>query len=93
MKAKVVIHYPHLQMLTDNQSSVEVNGSSLGQCLNDLVNQFPDIKSKIFNEQGKLLYFINIYHNGENTATEPDPLAKPINDGDEIAIILLIAGG
>ncbi len=93
MSQKVMIHYPHLQALTNNQEWVEVNGSTIGQCLDDLVNQFPGIRTRIFNEQGKLLHYIMIFHNVENTRTEPDPLAKPVSDGDEITIALLIAGG
>ena len=39
------------------------------------------------------MHFIVIFHNGESTFHEPDPLAKPVNDGDELSIVLLIAGG
>ena len=93
MSVKVMIHYPHLKELVNNQDTVEVQGRTIGQCLNDLVNQFPDIKTRIFDEQGTLLNFINIYQNKVSTYNAPDPLAKSVKDGDEIAIILMIAGG
>ena len=93
MSVKVLMHYPHLKVLANDQDIVEVNGPTIGQCLDDLVNQFPDIKTRIFDKKGKLLNFINIYQNNESLYNEPDPLAKPVKDGDEIAIILLIAGG
>jgi molybdopterin converting factor small subunit len=93
MSAKVMMHYPHLKELANNRDMVEVNGLTIGQCLDDLVRQFPDIKTRIFDKQGKLLNFITIYQNKESLRDEPDPLDKPVSDGDEIAIILLIAGG
>ena len=93
MGVKVMIHYPHLKELVNNQDMVEVNGRTIGQCLNDLVNQFPGVKTRIFDKHGKLLNFINIYQNKESTYNEKGPLAKPVSDGDEIAIILMIAGG
>ena len=93
MSTKIMMHYPHLKELANNRDMVEVNGLTIGQCLDDLVNQFPDIKTRIFDERGKLLNFISIYQNKESLHDEPDPLAKPVSDGDEIAIILLIAGG
>jgi molybdopterin converting factor small subunit len=94
MSIKVNIFYPHLLQATNNQKEVEVNGTTVGQCLDDLVKQFPDIGKLIFAEQGKLLNFINILVNGESILTySPDPLTKPVKDGDTLDIALMIAGG
>ena len=93
MSVEVKFHYPHLKALANNQDSVKVHGETIGECLHDLVGQFPDIQTRIFDNQGKLLHFIVIFHNGESTFHEPDPVAKPVSDGDEISIVLLIAGG
>ena len=94
MSIKVNIFYPHLLQATNNQKVVEVNGTTVGQCLNDLVKQFPDIEKLVFAEPNKLLNFINILVNGESVLTyAPDPLAKPVKDGDALDIVLMIAGG
>ena len=94
MSIKVNIFYPHLLQVTNNQKVVEVNGTTVGQCLDDLIKRFPDIGKFIFVEQGKLLNFINILVNGESVLTySPDPLAKPVKDGDMLDIALMIAGG
>ena len=41
----------------------QVNGTTVGQCLNDLVNQFPVITPKIFDKKSKLLNYVDIYVN------------------------------
>ena len=93
MSIKVKFHYPHLKALVNNQDSVEVQGKTVGECLNNLVARFPDIQTRIFDNQMNLLHFIVIFLNGESTFHEPDPLAKPVRDGDDLSIALLIAGG
>jgi len=93
MEVKVNILYPHLQQFTDNQDVVKVNGTTVGECLHHLVERFPGIGKGIFDEHGKLLDYVDIYINGESTATYPEPLSDPVEDGDELSIVLMIGGG
>ena len=90
MSITVNIHQA-LRQLTNNQATAEVNGTTVGQCLADLVRQFPGIESKLFNKQGKLLNYVDIYVNQESSY--PEELAKPVKDGDKLSITLMIAGG
>lgn len=90
MSIKVNIHQ-NLQHLTNGQDVAEVNGNSIGQCLDHLVRQFPAIEKGLFDKQGKLLNYVDIYVNGESAY--PEELAKSVKDGDELSIILIIAGG
>jgi len=76
---------------TKGQQVVEVNGSTVGQCLDDLVKQFPSIKQGLFDGNGKLHSYIGIYVNGESAY--PEVLAKPVKDRDKLHIIFLIGGG
>ena len=87
---KINIH-PILSHFTDNRDVVEVNGSTVGQCLEHLAAQFPQIKQGLFDKKGKLLNYVDIYVNGESAY--PEELAKPIMDRDELHIVLIIAGG
>lgn len=91
MSIKVNIFYPHLQQFTHNQDVVNVNGNTVGECLGHLVKQFPGIEEGIFDKQGLLLNYIYFFINGK--ATYPTDLAMPVNDGDELTIALLLAGG
>ena len=80
-----------MQSLTDNNGVVELNGSTVGECLNHLVEQFPRIKKQLFSKEGNLFENIIISINGESAY--PEQLAKPVKDDDELKIVLLIGGG
>ena len=81
----------HLRTSTNNTEAVEVNGSNVGECLNHLVKQFPGIEKALFNKEGKLLNFIDIYVNKESAF--PEELTKPVSPGDELHIVVAIGGG
>ncbi len=90
MGIKIDIH-PTLHQFTNGQAVAEVNGDTVGQCLDDLVKQFPSIEKILFDKKGKLLSYVDIYVNLESSY--PEELAKPVKDGDELHITLVIAGG
>ncbi len=90
MSVRVKIHQT-LRHLTNSQAKAEVNGNTVCHCLNDLVKQFPGIKPKLFDKKGKLLNYVEIYINLESSY--PEELAKPVKDGDELSITLILAGG
>ena len=79
-----------LRRLINHAEVVEVNGSTVGECLKQLVEQFPSLEDRLFSKRGLLLY-VNIYVNGENAY--PENQAKPVRDGDEIHITSVIGGG
>lgn len=90
MSIRVNIH-PYLYHLTNNQEVVEVDGTTVGECLKDLIKQFPDIKQVLFDQNGKFINYVNIYINMEDAF--PDELAKSVKDGDELHILPIIMGG
>ncbi|MDH5696099.1 MAG: MoaD/ThiS family protein [Dehalococcoidia bacterium] len=83
--------YSSLQQFTNDRNMVEVSGSTIGECLNDLVKRFPKIKPVLFDKDGKLLGHIFVSVNLQSAY--PEELAKVVNDGDELYIALIIAGG
>lgn len=90
MSVRVNIH-PRLYQFTGDQAVAEVRGNTVGQCLDDLVRQFPEIKKGLFGKDGKLLNYVDIYVNLESSY--PEELSKPVREGDELHITLLIGGG
>ncbi|OGO01744.1 MAG: hypothetical protein A2Y90_05045 [Chloroflexi bacterium RBG_13_52_12] len=82
---------PVLQALAGDVKQIEISGSTVGECLNALVKMYPQMKPRLFNKQGKLANGINIFLNGENAY--PEPLAKPVRDGDKIHIAFIVLGG
>ena len=90
MSIKIAIPL-YLQPLTNNTEVVELNGSTLGECLNHLVKQFPRMEKMLFDKNGKLFGYVAIYVNGEDAY--PEELVKPVKDGDELYILYIIGGG
>ena len=90
MSVKINIH-PFLSQHTNNQDVVEVNGSTVGQCLEQLVGRFPGLRQWLFEKNGKLNRLVEIYVNAESSY--PEELAKPVKDGDELHIVIIISGG
>ena len=82
---------PILAKYTDNLKVANVNGNTIGECLEHLVKQFPALKQPLFEKNGRLHRYINIYVNQESAY--PEELAKPIKDGDELHIVMVISGG
>lgn len=81
----------YLQPFTNNIEVVEVKGSTISECLDHLVGQFPDIEKMLFAENDNLLSYVAIYVNGEDIY--PEELAKSVKDGDELYLIYIIGGG
>ena len=90
MSAQINISH-FLQRFTNDVRVVNVDGETVGECLNDLVKQFPQLEASLFDKEGRLLKLLNIYINGESAY--PEELAKPVNDGDKLDIMYTIVGG
>ena len=91
MAAQINIFYPHLQQHTNQKETVTVNGSTVGECLHQLVKQFPGLHKGIFDENGQLLSYVYLIINGKGNY--PTDLSKRVHEGDELTIALLLAGG
>ena len=89
MSIKVNIH-PSLQHITDNREIVEVDGSTVGECLKNLVAEYPGLDEFLY-EGNKLSKYIDIFVNDESAY--PEELAKAVKNGDELHILMQIAGG
>ena len=90
MAVRVRIH-PFLRKLTGGREFVEVQGETVGECLENLEAKFPGVKQQISDPEGKLVDPWEIYMN--SVSSHPEGLAKPVQDGDELAIMALILGG
>jgi molybdopterin converting factor small subunit len=81
----------YLQPYADNNEKVEVRGNTIEDCINNLVENFPNIKIMLIGEDGKILPYVNIFLNEETVY--PDQLTTPVKDNDEIYLLYLIGGG
>ncbi len=90
MSVRVHIHATH-RRFTDGQEVVAVEGKTVGECLNHLIQQFPGMEKAIFARKDKLNNIVEVYLN--HASAHPNELVKSVKDGDEIHLIIMLAGG
>ena len=89
--ARVMIPTP-LRQFTAKQDSVTVPGATVGEVLAALTSEFPDLRKQIFNDEGRLRSFINVYLNDEDIRYLGKD-ATPAADADTLSLVPSIAGG
>ena len=89
--AKILIPTP-LRPYTDKQDSVDAAGATVGELLADLTRRHAGLKAHLYNEQGKLRSFVNVYINDEDIRYLQKE-QTPVNAGDTVSIIPSVAGG
>ena len=80
-----------LEDLTCGIKVVSVEGKTVGECLNSLVDRFAGTKELLFDKDDRLLGYIDVYINGASVF--PEELSKPVHEGDTISMLYLVVGG
>ena len=88
---KVLIPTP-LRQFTGKLGAVEVAGATVGEALDALTRQFPDLRKQIFTDEGKVRSFVNVYLNDEDVRYLGKD-ATAAGDADTISLVPSIAGG
>ena len=87
------IHIPTpLRQYVGKQSTVEVQAATVGEALNSLLAQHPELRRHLYTEDGKLRAFVNLYVNDEDIRYLQKE-ATAVKEGDNISIVPSIAGG
>ncbi len=91
MAVKVLIPTP-LRQYTGKKDTVEVDGKTAGEVINNLSNQYEQLKKHLFDDKGQLRSYVNIYVNDEDIRYLNKENTE-VNEEDSISIIPSIAGG
>jgi adenylyltransferase/sulfurtransferase len=91
MATRILIPTP-LRPYTDKKDAVDATGATVGELLADLTTRHSGLKAHLYNEQGKLRSFVNVYINDEDIRYLQKE-ATPVKDGDTLSIIPSVAGG
>jgi molybdopterin synthase sulfur carrier subunit len=83
---------PPLRTLTKGAEEVEAQGDTVSQILEDLEDNYKGISARLFDDQGQVRRFINVFLNDEDIRFL-DNLDTQVKDGDELSIVPAIAGG
>lgn len=81
-----------LRQYAGGNASLELTAETVGELMHGLVEHHPEMGRHLYNEQGKLRSFVNIYV-GDEDIRYLDGEATPLKDGDVVSIIPAIAGG
>ena len=88
---KILIPTP-LRQFTDKHDSVELAGSTVGEVLQALTTQFGDLRKHLYNDEGKLRSFVNVYLNDEDIRYL-DKEKTAVKESDTLSFVPSIAGG
>src|SRR3989441_6335353 len=88
---KIPIPTP-LRPYTDKQDAVDASGATVGELLADLTRRHAGLKPHLYNEQGKLRSFVNVYVNDEDIRYLQKE-QTPVTADDTVSIIPSVAGG
>ncbi len=74
---------------TANREIVQVEGRTVGECLKDLVRQYPELESRIFDPEQNLSALVI----ARGSMLLPNQLDLPVADEEELQVLPLIYGG
>jgi adenylyltransferase/sulfurtransferase len=87
------IHIPTpLRPYAGQKSVVEVEGETAGGSLRALVASYPALEKHLFDGEGRLRRYVNVYRNDEDIRHLGGE-ATPLSAGDTLSIVPSIAGG
>jgi len=81
-----------LRGFAGNKDAVQLEGETVGDLLRRLGNEYPQLKKHIFDDQGQLRNFVNVYVNDDDIR-HLQKEQTPVSAKDVISIIPSVAGG
>lgn len=81
-----------LRPYTEGQGKLEVEAGTVAEALLELTTKFPSIGPHLYNEDGELRPYVNLFVNDQDVRTL-DGEQTPIKEGDTLMILPSIAGG
>jgi molybdopterin synthase sulfur carrier subunit len=81
-----------LRTYTGGLTDVELGGQSIGEVMTSLVERYPQLKPHLYNGDGKLRPFVNLFV-GENNVKDLQGLETPVSQDSRILLVPSIAGG
>ena len=81
-----------LRAQADGQSSVAVDGSTVGEAFKILIEKYPGLRGNLLDSAGGLHKFVNVYKDDDDIRYL-DGLETKVGDGDVLSILPAVAGG
>lgn len=81
-----------LRSLTNGEADVEAAGTTVGEVLKDVDSRFPGLSERIYDENGEVRRFVNIYVDEEDIRFE-DGVSTAVGEKSVVSIVPAVAGG
>ena len=81
-----------LRSYTGSRSELELQGATVAEVIQNLADEYPQAEHVLFEEEGKLRSFINVFV-GNTNIKKLEGYDTPVSDRDVIMLIPAIAGG
>jgi len=81
-----------LRVYAEGQAEIRVEGQTVAQAMESLVQQYPALRQHLFNGDGELRPFVNLFINNEDVR-RLGGLETPLKPEDRLMIVPSIAGG
>jgi len=91
MANRILIPTP-LRPYTGGAEALELEGRTVGELLQALIAKHADLKRHLYNEDGRLRSFVNVYLNDEDIR-HLQKAETPVGPGDTISLVPSVAGG
>ena len=83
---------PVLRPSVGGEREVTADGATVGDVLNALTGDHPDVKGQLFSDDGELNKYVNVYLNDEDVRVL-DGLGTSVSESDTLQILPAMAGG
>jgi molybdopterin synthase sulfur carrier subunit len=83
---------PVLRPSTGGEKEVSADGGNVGDVLRSLASQHPATEQQLFQADGQLNRYVNVYLNDEDVRVL-DGLDTSVGEGDSLVILPAMAGG
>jgi molybdopterin synthase sulfur carrier subunit len=81
-----------LRRITGGNAKLTADGGTVREVLDNVVVAHPELRDRVFDEQGQLRRFVNLFVSGEDIRFL-NGLETPLRDGSELSIVPAVAGG
>lgn len=81
-----------MRQFTENRAAVVVDGESLRDVLSRLIEEYPELKERLFDEDGRVHSHISFFVDGVETPARHG-LLWPVPPGAEVVIVPALSGG
>jgi MoaD family protein len=81
-----------LRSATGGRATMDVTATTVGEVLAAISSEYPNVQEQLFNTDGSLHRFLNVYINDDDVRYLGG-VSAAVADGDEVTLLPAVAGG